>query len=364
MNSSIQHMEDVSKQASKDSDFTNRYIVITPDVTDELAMFSGFPAADQIAAQLVIGGCCYQPAARARVKGADWPQLWVQGDVCSGKHVWGAQAFVVPDKPLHRIVQNNRVIGSYWSDEEADYCLLAGILPATQTVTRGEQTYSCFEQAEAALAQANMDFSHVVRTWLYLDRLLDWYDEFNNARTRFFESRQVFDRLVPASTGIGAKNCAGAALAAGVLAIKPRTAQLHISAVVSPLQRSAIEYRSSFSRAVELDFNARRVLMISGTASIAPDGKSMYADDIRKQIHLSLDVVEAILKSRSMDWPHVVRAVGYFYDITQVPVFEECCQERGIAPLPLVPAHAIVCRHDLLFEIELDAVALNVGKTV
>lgn len=47
-----------------------------------------------------------------------------------------------------------------------------------------------------------MDFSHVIRTWFYNNRLLDWYEEFNRARDTFFESRGVFDRLVPASTGL------------------------------------------------------------------------------------------------------------------------------------------------------------------
>jgi hypothetical protein len=39
-------------------------------------------------------------------------------------------------------------------------------------------------------------------------------------------------------------------------------------------------------------------------------------------------------------------------------VFEACCEKRGIAPLPLAPAHATVCRGDLLFEMELDAAAV------
>jgi len=51
-----------------------------------------------------------------------------------------------------------------------------------------------------------MDFSHVARTWLYLDNLLDWYDDFNVVRTSFFRKHDVFRGLVPASTGIGGSN--------------------------------------------------------------------------------------------------------------------------------------------------------------
>lgn len=83
----------------------------------------------------------------------------------------------------------------------------------------------------------------------------------------------------------------------------------------------------------------------------------MYVGDVEKQIHLTLDVVEAILRSRGMDWKNTVRAVGYFRDIADLPLFEYCCRTRGIPALPLTPAHTIVCRNDLLFEMELDAVS-------
>lgn len=328
--------------------------------SDELSIFGDFPpASGEMVAQLVFGGCGFEQDARAHVSGAAWPVLWVEGDVCSGAHLSGTQAFVLDGRPVHRVTLADRVVGSLWSDEDADYCLLAGILPVNPHETRGSQTISCMQQIESALQKADMDFSHLVRTWFYLDDLLAWYDEFNSARTKFFQSRNIFDGLVPASTGIGARNTAGMALAAGALAIRPRHGRVHAEEVPSPLQCPATHYRSSFSRAVEVTFPDRRMLIISGTASIAADGKSMFTNDVTRQIHLTLDVVEAILKSREMDWKNTTRAVGYFRRIEDLPLFERCCHERRIAPLPLVPAHATVCRDDLLFEIELDAISMN-----
>jgi enamine deaminase RidA (YjgF/YER057c/UK114 family) len=339
--------------------FQERFISARSDGSeDELAIFDGLvPPSDNVVAQMVFGGCGFHDAALTRMAGADCPLLWVQGDVCSGTHVSGTQTFVLDGQTPRRLVLDGRVVGSMWSDADADYCLLAGILPTDLTAKRGEQTTSSFEQIEAALQQAGMDFSHVVRTWLYLDDLLTWYGEFNDARTEFFKSRGVFERLIPASTGIGASNPAGAALLSGALAIRPRRSGVRIQEVESPLQRPATEYRSSFSRAVEVATPDRRWLTISGTASIAADGKSMFAGDVVKQIHLTLDVVEAILRSRGMDWSNATRAVGYFRDIRALPVFDACCHERGMSPLPLAPAHATVCRADLLFEMELDAIA-------
>lgn len=327
---------------------------------DELSIFDDFPpASGSVVAQMVFGGCDFHDAACARMDGADWPQLWLQGDVCPGKHIAGISAFALAGQPVRRVKLADRVVGSAWSDADADYCFLAGVLPADFAAARGAQTHSCFEQIETALKKIGMDFSHVVRTWFYLDNLLDWYGEFNVARTNFFLSHGVFDRLIPASTGIGAKNPFGAALAAGALAMRPKNNRVQIREIISPLQCPATAYRSSFSRAVEMAFPDHRTLMISGTASIAPDGKTLFADSTAKQIHLTLDVVEAILKSRGMDWEDTVRAIGYFHDIRALPLFEEICRKRGILPLPLAPAHATVCRDDLWFEIELDAAMLT-----
>jgi len=326
--------------------------------SDELSIFDDFPPTSaSVVAQMVFGGCGFHDAARARMGGADWPMLWLQGDVCPGKHVAGISAFALDGQTVRRVKLADRIVGSAWSDADADYCFLAGVLPADFSASRGAQTISCFEQIEVALQKIGMDFSHVARTWFYLDDLLNWYGEFNAARTKFFQSRSVFDRLVPASTGIGAKNPFGVALAAGALAVRPKNNRVQIREIISPLQCPATNYRSSFSRAVEMQFADHRTLMISGTASIAPDGKTVFADSTVKQIHLTLDVVEAILKSRGMDWENTTRAIGYFHDIRALPIFEECCRERGIPPLPLAPAHATVCRADLWFEIELDAMA-------
>jgi enamine deaminase RidA (YjgF/YER057c/UK114 family) len=326
-----------------------------PDELSVLDELSGEP--DNVVAQIVFGGRSYYEAARARMGEAGWPLLWLQGDVCPGRHVSGTQAFVIPGQALRRVRLDGRVVGTVWSDSDADYCLLAGVLPADLAAARGAQTRSCFERMETALQPTGMDFSHVVRTWLYLDDLLSWYGDFNEARTGFFKEHGVFERLIPASTGIGASNPFGAALACGALAIRPRHRGVRICAVDSPLQRPATEYRSSFSRAVEVACSDHRLLTISGTASIASDGKSMFAGDVARQIHRTLDVVETILNSRGMNWRNTTRAVGYFHDIQALPLFDGCCRERGIAPLPLTAAHATICRSDLLFEMELDAIA-------
>jgi hypothetical protein len=49
--------------------------------------------------------------------------------------------------------------------------------------------------------------------------------------------------------------------------------------------------------------------------------------------------------------------IAYFKSFKEdQSLFTEYCQKHGLADLPAAYAHATVCRPDLLFEVELDAV--------
>jgi len=97
-----------------------------------------------------------------------------------------------------------------------------------------------------------------LRTWFYLDDSLDWYGDFNRWRDELFRREKVFEKRVPASTGIGAANAEGSAILAGLLAVTFKDSQASARTVPSPLQCSALDYGSSFSRALELDCSGRR----------------------------------------------------------------------------------------------------------
>lgn len=269
----------------------------------------------------------------------------------------GAQACAICGANARAIEFEGRDAGVLYEDDFASYALVGGLLPRDAKACRTAQTLDVFEQMEGALKNAGMDFSHVGRTWFYNDNILDWYDEFNRARDAFFTERGVFDRLVPASTGVGSRNKNGAALMARVFAVKPKGDGVRFEAVASPLQCPAPDYRSSFSRAVELVHPNFRHLIISGTASIGPGGKTAHVGDMDKQIELTLDVLEAILKSRNMRWEDTVRAVAYIKNIADAPRFLEIRRRRGLDALPFVWIQSDVCRDDLLFEIEMDAAA-------
>ncbi|MFN2352284.1 MAG: Rid family hydrolase [Kiritimatiellia bacterium] len=306
--------------------------------------------------QFVFGGCRHYPRFKAALKKNGWPTNWLQGDACRKGEMLSTQLTAISGVSARPVSLNGATLGYCYDDEAGRHCRLGNIRPEDSKAPREEQAASVFRRMAAALESCGMAFTDTVRTWLYLDRLLEWYGPFNRVRTRFFEEQGVFDGVVPASTGIGAGNPSGAAVSAALIALRPSNGSATVTGVPSPLQCSARNYKSSFSRALEIAYPSHRLLYISGTASIAPTGESMHKGNASAQISLTMEVVGTILKSRGMDWHDALRGVAYYKDIrAHQPLFDAYCRALAIPRLPLAVSHADICRNDLLFEIELDA---------
>ena len=283
------------------------------------------------------------------------PVTWLCPLSGHGNHLGGVYLQVASGAVVRPIHLDGRLVGSVIETPDAIELSASGIGPADPGAAAPDQARQTFERMEQVLELAGMDFSHVVRTWLFLDDILSWYPEFNTVRTGFFTERGVFDGMVPASTGIGGPNPHGWAIMTGLLAIKPRTDRVSAQALPSPLQCPALQYGSSFSRAVEVDMVDHRRLLISGTASIAPDGRTDHVGDVEGQVARTMEVIEAILVSRGMTWEDATRATAYVVDPADAAVFDRYRQRQGLSGLPVLTAHAKICRGDLLFELELDA---------
>jgi len=296
-----------------------------------------------------------RPGAAALANLIDLPLTWVFGG-SGGDGLGGVHLRAVSGGCARMLELDGVPLGMLVEGAHADEVILAGIHCTDVTASRTEQARASFERIEEGLELAGMDYSHVVRTWLYLDDILSWYGDFNGVRTAFYTERGVFDRLVPASTGIGGSNPFGAAMMAGAYAVRPKSPGVTIEAVPSPLQCPALDYGSSFSRAVEVTMPDMRRLLVSGTASIDPDGKTAHRGDLMGQTALTCDVIEAILESRDMGWEDVTRATAYVRFAEDAGVLERHCAVSGMPRLPVVVAQNTVCRDDLLFELEVDAV--------
>jgi enamine deaminase RidA (YjgF/YER057c/UK114 family) len=290
---------------------------------------------------------------------ADWPITWVEGSASDGGPIAGLQVHAFTG-PVERVIFNGRFIGSVFTDGGARQCVLGGLGPEDKSGSGADQTLRTLENLQTVLAEAGFKLEDVVRTWFFLENILSWYDDFNRARTQVYAGVKFRTGSLPASTGVGGKNPARAALALAAWAFRPVEKNSYAEEVASPLQCPAPAYGSSFSRAMEISTNGGRQLFISGSASIAPGGKTLWVDDVRKQIGLTMDVVEAILRSRGFGFGDLSRATAYFRHSADADAFAEWLAANRSLKLPVVTAQCDVCRDDLLFELEAEAMA---GKT-
>jgi enamine deaminase RidA (YjgF/YER057c/UK114 family) len=360
------HQEGVECIQLQKSSYDEFFLAITPtadedfnDVLRHLTSFIQERNIDLVSLEIfgVAADAQNQQALAAVFPAMACPVTWLQ----HGKNptLCGIQAWGVKDVKTCPIHHNNNVIGTVIVDPDGLIVRLGGIAAEDIALSRTEQTARVFEIMENALQQHGMSFHHVIRTWFYNHDILDWYGDFNKARDTFFKANDIYSGLVPASTGIGGPNHFNAALTCGLLAMKSDSGTLSVKPLVSPLQCPALEYGSSFSRAVELTYPDHRRVFVSGTASIEPGGATLHIDDVPRQIELTMNVVSAILRSRRMDWSHVTRAIAYFKDADAAHLYKTYCDENQLPHFPVVITENDVCRDDLLYEIEVDAILVD-----
>ena len=115
---------------------------------------------------------------------------------------------------------------------------------------------------------------------------------------------------------------------------------------------------SSFSRGMRIDLGGVTILLISGTASIDGNGKSIHIGDFRAQMRRTLDNISGLLASEDCTWHDIVRTTCYLRDIERdYEAFNEertaFFKEQELDPLPASTGiQAILCRPKLLVEIE------------
>lgn len=119
---------------------------------------------------------------------------------------------------------------------------------------------------------------------------------------------------------------------------------------------------SSFSRGLRIELGGVVILLISGTASVDEEGRSIHIGDIRAQCRRTFLNITRLLESEGATWKDIVRTTCYLRDIDRdYDVFNEertaFYKEQALDPLPAstgIQAH--LCRPDLLVEIEAIAV--------
>ena len=113
---------------------------------------------------------------------------------------------------------------------------------------------------------------------------------------------------------------------------------------------------------MRLDIKGITILLISGTASIDENGKTIHVGDFRAQTLRTYENITKLLAAEGATWKDVVRTTCYLRDIERdYAVFNETrtqfFKDQGLDPLPASTGiQAILCRPDLLVEMEAMAI--------
>ncbi|MGD0669228.1 MAG: Rid family hydrolase [Bryobacteraceae bacterium] len=148
-----------------------------------------------------------------------------------------------------------------------------------------------------------------------------------------------------------------------------KTTQVKKSAITEPsVLNEAYSYDkpSSFSRGLRIDLDSLVILLISGTASIDEQGRTVHIGDFDAQLRRTYYNITGLLAAEGATWKDVVRTTCYLRDIERdYAAFNDgrtaFFREQGLDPLPASTGiQAILCRPELLVEIE--AIAMFVPK--
>lgn len=275
--------------------------------------------------------------------------------ISAGTQVWA----VCPESDglITPFQVDGKTVGIRFNQKNYCYLSLPVIQPLNNT-SKKSQAVAMFREVNRLLAAENLQYKDVVRTWIYIPELLDWYGKFNQARHKVFREADIMSETeptwLPASTGIQAGNPFGSACTMGALAVvKMNGCTLNTEMVNSPGQCEAFEYGSAFSRAVEIHDARTSRVYVSGTASIDEAGNTIHKNNIEKQTEHTLAVIKDLLGVKGHDFSHITHMVTFLKKAKFAQVFQKVAQREGIDLSCSIETVADVCRDDLLIEIEL-----------
>ena len=294
------------------------------------------------------------------------PVTYIEGHPPWGEGFAGAQVLAVtkssPDSDIWTIMDGDTPRGRGWKYRGTTFLYLHdlhGLVEGSAPGTRAEQTRVMIERAEEILRGQGATYDDVVRTWFYLNDILDWYDDFNVARSAKYGELGIMPKegseklSLPASTGIEGTAPHHSAGSMDLLAaFGPPGCRPDIRQLSNVGQKDAFAYGSAFSRGAVICEPEACVLQLSGTAAIDEFGATIHVDDPRAQIECTLDKIEVLLRQEGTKLSEVVAATAFVKKPAYADLFWKIIAERGLIAFPAVCMVADVCRHDLLFEMD------------
>jgi len=309
-------------------------------------------------------------ALRAHQLSPDTPVTFVEGGSCFDSVIAGFQIRAlkpISDTHIRTIHDQGIPKGRSWSVNGSTFYILQGIDGGTQTnldlTNRTSRSEAMFHQAERLLRAQGANYQDVVRTWIYISDILDWYGDFNVVRNKCYSEYGFIHNndtklnaeqmYLPASTGIEGKNPSGSPATMDVFAVRhSQNSSIKVRPLYGLKQRSPFRYGSAFSRAIVIEEPGSKLILVSGTASINEDGKSVFLNDPAAQIKQTLQVVSTLINPEGATLQDICEATVFMKRKEDFPLFQTLAEQFGISQIPSVNVIADVCRDELLFEID------------
>ncbi len=305
------------------------------------------------------------------------PVTFIEGKSTIGNKFAGLQIRAIKlnqNTQVKTIHDQGNPKGRVWNINGSTFYLLHNVDGGGRCINgnsdRKSHSEAMFNQADMLLRSEGATFQDVVRTWIYLSDILDWYHDFNIARNNCYaqygflhnngsvvEAEKIY---LPASTGIGGNNSSRMPATMDVFAVRRSPgSNVNIRPIYGEKQRSPYRYGSAFSRAMVVEEPNNKMIFVSGTASIDEEGRSVFNDDPAEQIRHTFNVLSALISPEGGSLQDFCEATVFLKRQKDFPIFETVMKELGMENIPSINVIADVCRDELLFEID---AAFVVGK--
>lgn len=289
-------------------------------------------------------------AVRAARSNADDDFTYIQGTPLSGSGLAGIQIQAV----ARDLIDTSPSFGKAWQRHGVSYLMLQNI-QGRPGLDRQAQAEDMFSEAERRLRDAGLEYRNVVRTWIYLSKILAWYDDFNKSRNGKYHDLGLLpvssgdELLLPASTGIEGDAPGGTACVMDLLAASSGAPIRQLS---NPGQEDAFQYGSAFSRGLLIEERDVSLIHVSGTAAIDEAGTSLHQGDASAQIACTFDKIGELLGTEGAGIEQICAATAFVKHADHAALFREAATARGLNHDGCICVRADVCRDELLFEME------------
>lgn len=305
---------------------------------------------------------------RSRGVRDDGPCVYLQGRPTDGEGFAGVIVRAADARTVRVLSEDGVPCGRSWQSDGVICTILQNVRGLSGGPDADDepaaQARRAIDRARRLLRSNGADYRDTVRTWFYLSDILRWYGDFNLARNAAYREFGLLTPAgepagpLPASTGICADSPGGAACSLDLFAVSGASGNgAAVEFLRNPRQAEAYRYGSAFSRCAAVRMGRETLIELSGTAAIDETGRSLYPGDVAAQTRCTLEKIAALLEPAGASLRDICAATVFLKRGRDADAARRVLVEFGLEAFPSIWVEADVCREELLFEIDAEAVA-------